>query len=191
MLKGFNRHIKNVVLPNLFCLITAFRWEGTRLISVVALREQAAVSRLISSGHKAAALVFLAGGFTRWMLRNGELGWWILTSSSWASLPLRKKNKKIGFNYHLAASAWFPHISFALFLCQLCLMDSVPGFPCGFEKDKIQMRYIFPQTVRKQNVLNANDANSHFIQRNTEWYDCIFIYCLCAKKSNETQRQGK
>lgn len=56
--------IKNVVPPNLFCLITKICREGTRLVSVTALREWAAVSPLISYGHKAAAPVFLAGGFT-------------------------------------------------------------------------------------------------------------------------------
>lgn len=74
MLKRFCQHIKNVALLNLFCLITEIRREGTRLISVAALRERAAVSRLISSGHKAAALVFLAGGFTLWTLRDRSWG---------------------------------------------------------------------------------------------------------------------
>ncbi|KAI9516949.1 hypothetical protein NQZ68_011426 [Dissostichus eleginoides] len=47
-------------------------WE--MLDSVAALREQAAVSRLIRSGHKAAMLVFLAGGFTLWTLRDRSRG---------------------------------------------------------------------------------------------------------------------
>lgn len=76
MLKRFSQRVKNVVLPNLFCSIAEICREGTRLISVTALRARAAVSRLISSGHKAAALVFLAGGFTLWTLgdrgRGGE-----------------------------------------------------------------------------------------------------------------------
>lgn len=74
MLKRFSQRIKNVVLPNLFCLITEICREGTRLISVTALRERAAVSRPISSGHKAAALVFLAGGFTLWTLGDRSRG---------------------------------------------------------------------------------------------------------------------
>lgn len=56
--------IKNVVPPHLFCLITKICREGTRVVSVTASGEWAALSRLISYGHKAAAPVFLAGGFT-------------------------------------------------------------------------------------------------------------------------------
>lgn len=69
-------------LPYLFCL------TGRRLIPVTALKERAEVSRLISSAHKAAVLVFLAGGFTLRMLWDRSWGgeYW---PSSWASLPLR------------------------------------------------------------------------------------------------------
>lgn len=86
MLKCFSQWIKNVVLPNLFCLITKLCQDGTRLISVTALRERGAVSRLISSGHKVAALVFLAGGLTLWTLRDRSRGGEYWPCLSWDSL---------------------------------------------------------------------------------------------------------
>lgn len=110
-LKCFYWHIKKKRCSSQSVLLD--NWEWTRLISVGALREQAAVSRLISSGHKAAVLVFLAGGFTRWTLRDRS--WWILTPCSWASLPLRKTSLTT-----TCSLACFPHIiSVTSFFC-LC-----------------------------------------------------------------------
>lgn len=76
MVKRFYCHIMNVVLLS-FSFILLDSWDplrGDKVDAVAALREQAAASRLISSGHKAAALVFLAGGFTWWMLRDRSWG---------------------------------------------------------------------------------------------------------------------